>query len=165
MKRIIQNTPFTLLSAATLLLVTFVLFLTPGMVRAAGTTINGLTIDSADDGEALVFSIDGYSRPDVKVQSDIGAIAVTFNGAVVADGFLIPNLENAAAIQKINYRLGFSNDVREVTFTFYVGDTLELTDSSFRLEEKEGQIILVILDLPSIGQPQDLLAPSTQPAG
>ncbi len=164
MKRIIQNTPLSLLSAATFMFLAFVMFLSPGLVRAAGTTINGLTIDSADDGEALVFAIDGYSRPDVKVLSDTGAIAVTFNGAVVADGFLIPNYEKTAVIEKITYKLGFSDDVREVTFIFHVDGSYALTDSSFRLEEKEGQIILVILDAPAIGEPMDLLAPSAKPA-
>jgi hypothetical protein len=158
---------FTLISPRTLITfvtMAFALAMVCVPLLADAVSINGLTIDKTDDGEALIFSINGYARPQLEVLPDIGAVKVTFKGAQVAEGFLIPNLENTAAISKINYKLGLSDETREVTFTFFVTDSFNLTDSSCRIEEKEGQAILVLLDQPAIGEPRDLLAPTEKSA-
>ena len=158
MKDILKNTPLALFLAA---VAVFGISMT---VQAGGSTIKGLTIERWDDGEALVFNLEGYVRPQIEVLTDQGAIAVTFDGTEVSQDFQIPGLENAAAVDKINYKLGLGEDKRQVTFTFFVKDTSKLGDNCYRLEEKDGQAVLVLLDKPTLGEPKDLLAPTPEPA-
>jgi len=156
-----------ILKSSPLALIAIVAIAVLGMTihaQASDANIKSLTIDKWADGEALVFSIEGYATPKVEILPDLGAIAVTFNGAEVASDFLIPALDNAIEVEKVNYKLGLGENTRQVSFTFFLRDVSKLNENSYRIEEKDGQTAIVILNKPALTEPMDLLAPQEKPS-